>query len=101
MESKAARVSSKTDTSVESVISLAQLMSLPPLKIKIFGGSPDDYDIFIFTFEEVIGRVTSDLAAKLIRLESHVTGKAEDAIKTCRTQDDEKAHNNAIKILRE
>ena len=101
MESKEARVSSKTDTSVESVTSLAQLMSLPPLKIEIFDGSPDDYDIFISTFEEVIGRVTSDPVAKLIRLKSHVTGKAADAIKSCRNQDGEKAYTNAIKILRE
>ena len=101
MESKEARVSSKTDTSVESVTSLAHLMSLPPLKIEIFDGSPDDYDIFISTFEEVIGRVTSDPVAKLIRLKSHVIGKAADAIKSCRTQDGEKAYTNAINILRE
>ena len=101
MESKEARVSSKTDTSVESVTSLAQLMSLPPLKIEIFDGSPDDYDIFNSTFEEVIGRVTSDPVAKLIRLKSLVTGKAAYAIKSCRTQDGDKAYTNAIKILRE
>ena len=101
MESKEARVSSKVVTNDESVISLAQLMSLPPLKIEIFDGSPDDYDTFISTFEEVIGRVTSDPAAKLIRLKSHVTGKAADAINSCRTQDGEKAYNNALKILRE
>ena len=94
-------MSSKVVTNDESVISLAQLMSLPPLKIEIFDGSPDDYDTFISTFEEVIGRVTSDPAAKLIRLKSHVTGKAADAIKSCRTQDGEKAYNNALKILRE
>ena len=99
--SKEARVSSKTDTSVESVSSLAQLMSLPPLKIEIFDGSPDDYDILISTFEEVIGRVTSDPVTKLIRLKSLVTGNAADAIKSCRTQDGDKAYTNAIKILRE
>ena len=93
-------MSSKTETSVESVTSLAQLMSFPPLKIEIFDSS-DDYNIFISTFEEVIGRVTSDPVAKLIRLKSHVTGKAADAIKSCRTQDGEKAYTNAIKILRE
>ena len=75
------RVSPKTDTSVEPVTSLAQLMSLPPLKIKIFDGSLD-YDILISTFEEVIGRVTSDPVAKLIRLKSHVTDKAADTIKS-------------------
>ena len=99
-EFKEARVSPKTDTSVESVISLAQLMSLPPLKIEIFDGSPDDYDIFNSTFEEVIGRVTSDPAAKLIRLKSHATCKAADATKSCRTEDGGKADTNAIRILR-
>ena len=49
-------------------------MNLPPLQIDTFPGAPDGYDVFFTTFEEVVGRVTTDPAAKIIRLKSHVSG---------------------------
>ena len=74
-------------------------MGLPPLKIEILDGSPDYYDIFISTFEEVIGRVTSDPVAKLIKLKSHVTGKAADAIKSCRRTQLRYCVNNLVRLI--
>ena len=91
----------KHDCQNESLQALAHLVNLPPLKIETFSGSPDDFDTFITTFDLIVGRVTKDSAAKLIRLKSHVSGIAAEAIKSCRTQDGEQAYTRAINILRE
>ena len=74
------------DCQTESLQTLAHLVNLPPLNIETFTGSPDDFDTFITTFDIVVGRVTNDPAAKLIRLKSHVSGIAVEAIKSCRTR---------------
>ena len=89
------------DSLTGSVNTLARLMNLPPLKLDTFSGAPDEYDVFVSTFEEVVGRITTDPAAKLIRLKSHVSGIAADAIKSCRTQDGAEAYTRAMKILYE
>ena len=89
------------DSLTGSVNTLARLMNLPPLKLDTFSGAPDEYDVFVSTFEEVVGRITTDPAAKLIRLKSHVSGIAADAIKSCRTQDGAEAYTRAMKILHE
>ena len=89
------------DSLTGSVNTLARLMNLPPLKLDTFSGAPDEYDVFVSTFEEVVGRITTDPVAKLIRLKSHVSGTAADAIKSCRTQDGAEAYTRAMKILYE
>ena len=60
-------------------------MDLPPLKLDTFSGALDEYDVFVSTVEEVVGRITTDPDAKLIQLKSHVSGIAADAIQSCRT----------------
>ena len=67
-------------------------MKLPQLKFDTFSGAHDEYDIFVSTFVEVVGRIITDPATKLIRLKSHVSGIAADAIKSCRTQDGAEAY---------
>ena len=84
-----------------SLATLAQLMNLPPLKIETFSGMPEEFDVFITTFDEVVGRVTPDAAARLIRLKSHLSGKASDAVRSCRSQGGQEAYKNAMSILRE
>ena len=76
------------------------MMNLPPLKLDTFSGAPDEYDVFS-TFEEIVGRITTDPATKLLRLKSHGSGIAADAIKSCRTQDGAEAYTRAMKILHE
>ena len=87
------------DSLTGSVNTLARLMNLPPLKL--FSGAPDEYYVFVSTFKEVVGRITTHPAAKLIRLKSHVSGIAADAIKSCRSQDGAEAYTRAMKILHE
>ena len=41
------------DSLTGSVNTLARLMNLPPLKLDTFSGAPDEYDVFVSTFEEV------------------------------------------------
>ena len=56
---------------------------------------------FITTFEEVVGRITPDPDARLIRLKSHLSGKASDAVRSCRSQCGEESYKKAMSILRE
>ena len=83
----------------QSVRTLAHMINLPPLKIETFTGTPEDYDSFVATFNEVVCRATNDPAAKLIRLKTHVSGIALDAIRSCRTLDGEDGYSRAMKIL--
>ena len=52
----------------QSLAALGHLINLPPLELQKFSGEPDEFDNFIATFNEVIGNVISDPAAKLLRL---------------------------------
>ena len=45
---------------------LARLMNLSRLKLDTFSGAPDECDVFVTMFDEVVGPVTTDPAAKLI-----------------------------------
>ena len=85
----------------ESFKTLGHLINLPPLELKRFSGDPDEFDDFVTTFNEVIGNVISDPAAKLIRLKSQVTGIASDSIKMCRTDTGADGYARAMKILRD
>ena len=85
----------------ESFKTLGHLINLPPLELKRFSGDPDEFDDFVTTFNEVIGNVISDPAAKLIRLKSQVTGIASDSIKMCRTDSGADGYARAMKILRD
>ena len=78
---------------------LGQLINLPPLQIQKFSGEPEEFDNFIATFNEVIGKVISDPAAKLLRLKSQLTGIALESIKMCRTDSGEAGYTRAMKIL--
>ena len=80
---------------------LGHLINLPPLELKRFSGDLDEFDDFVTTFNEVIGNVISDPAAKLIRLKSQVTGIASDSIKMFRTDSGADGYARAIKILRD
>ena len=85
----------------ESFKTLGHLINLPPLELKRFSGDPDEFDDFVTTFNEVIGNVISDPAAKLIRLKSQVTGIASDSIKMCLTDSGADGYARAMKILRD
>ena len=85
----------------ESFKTLGHLINLPPLELKRFSGDPDEFDDFVTTFNEVIGNVISDPAAKLIRLKSQVTGIAFDSIKMCRADSGADGYARAMKILRD
>ena len=83
----------------QSFKALGHLINLPPLELQKFSGEPDEFDEFIATFNEVVGNVIPDPAAKLLRLKSQVTGIASDAIKMCRVDSGEEGYARAIKIL--
>ena len=85
----------------QSFKSLGHLINLPPLQLQKFSGKPDEFDNFITTFHEVIGKVVPDPAAKLVRLKSQLTGPALDSVKMCRTDSGDEGYARAIKILRE
>ena len=87
--------------SEQSFKTLGHLINLPPLELQKYSGEPEEFDSFITTFNEVIGNVVSDPAAKLVRLKSQLTGSALDSIKMCRTDSGEEGYNRAVKILRE
>ena len=83
----------------QSFQTLGQLINLPPLELKKFSGEPDDFDNFMTTFHEVIGKVVTDPASKLLRLKSQVTGIASESIKMCRMDDGHDGYARAVKIL--
>ena len=83
----------------QSFQTLDQLINLPPLELKKFSGEPDDFDNFMTTFHEVIGKVVTDPASKLLRLKSQVTGIASESIKMCRMDDGHDGYARAVKIL--
>ena len=83
----------------QSFQTLGQLINLPPLELKKFSGEPDDFDDFMTTFHEVVGKVVTDPASKLLRLKSQVTGIASESIKMCRMDDGEDGYKRAVKIL--
>ena len=56
----------------QSLKSLGHLINLPPLELKKLSRQPDEFDNFVTTFNEVIGNVDSDPAAKLLRLRSQL-----------------------------
>ena len=85
----------------QSFKTLGHLINLPSLELRKFSGEPEEFDDFLATFNEVIGNVVPDPAAKLVRLKSQVTGVALDSIKMCRTDSGEDGYNKAMKILRE
>ena len=85
----------------QSLKSLGHLINLPPLELKKFSGQPDEFDNFVTTFNEVIGNIVSDPAAKLLRLKSQLTGAALDSIKMCRTDSGEDGYVRVMKILRD
>ena len=78
---------------------LGQLINLPPLELKKFSGEPDDFDNFMTTFHEVIDKVVTNPASKLLRLKSQVTGIASESIKMCRMDDGHDGYARAVKIL--
>ena len=83
----------------QSFQTLGQLINLPPLELKKFSGEPDDFDDFMTTFHEVVGKIVTDPASKLLRLKSEVTGIASESIKMCRMDDGEDGYKRAVKIL--
>ena len=83
----------------QSFQTLGQLINLPPLELKKFSGEPDDFDNFMTTFHEVIGKVVTDPASKLLRLKSQVTGIVSESIKMCRIDDGHDGYARAVKIL--
>ena len=85
----------------QSLAALGHLINLPPLELQKFSGEPDEFDNFIATFNEVIGNVIPDPAAKLLRLKAQVTGIASDAIRMCRIDGGQDSYVRAIKILRD
>ena len=87
--------------SEQSFKALGHLINLPPLVLQTFSGEPDEYDNFIVTFNEVIGNVVTDPAARLLRLKSQLSGIALDSIKMCRTDGGEDGYARALEILSE
>ena len=85
----------------QSFAALGHLINLPPLELQKFSGEPEEFDNFIATFNEVIGNVIPDPAAKLLRLKAQVTGIASDAIRMCRIDGGQESYARAIKILRD
>ena len=52
----------------QSFKTLSHLINLPSLELRKFSGEPEEFDDFLATFNEVIGNVVPDPAAKLVRL---------------------------------
>ena len=80
---------------------IARIGNLPPLHIETFNGNAREYESFITTFKEVVEIATPSPAARLIRLKSHLSGHAQQAIESCRPQDGQAAYDEALKILKE
>ena len=62
---------------------LANLLSLPTLEVPVFDGDPRQYQVFVTTFDEVIGNKLPNGQAKLTRLLMLTKGDAHKAVESC------------------